>query len=202
LFDQYGVDLVLNGHLHNYQRTFPIKYDSGSPDSPTITSTSSSTYSDPSGAIFVTVGTGGVNLHGLSNRASFVKYQQDDFFGGLDVSIENNGDTLAARYYTNDGVRRDTFYINKPYTTASYAFGPSLSLSGQAATTIVPSEDGSLGIVSDGLDKKSANVVQPGLQEKNDNNVIPGQSNGQGEGLDCEHFFEKGLAGPTRCRDN
>ena len=36
-FDQYGVDLVLNGHLHNYQRTYPIKYDPGSPSSPTVT---------------------------------------------------------------------------------------------------------------------------------------------------------------------
>ena len=37
-FEQYGVDLVLNGHVHNYQRTFPIKYDSGSPSSPTVNS--------------------------------------------------------------------------------------------------------------------------------------------------------------------
>ena len=40
-FVQYGVDVVLNGHLHNYQRTFPIKYDSGSPSSPTKTSSAS-----------------------------------------------------------------------------------------------------------------------------------------------------------------
>ena len=62
-FDQYGVDLVLNGHLHNYQRTYPIKYDPGSPSSPTVTSTASTDYTDPAGEIFATVGTGGINFH-------------------------------------------------------------------------------------------------------------------------------------------
>jgi len=129
-FDQYGVDVVLNGHIHNYQRTYPIKYDSGSPSSPTITSTASWDYGDPVGEIFATVGTGGINLHGLSGKPTFVKYQQDDRFGALDLSIENNGYTLAGRYYTNDGVQRDTFNITKT-GTAQYAYGPSLTLSGQ-----------------------------------------------------------------------
>jgi hypothetical protein len=129
-FDQYGVDIVLNGHLHNYQRTFPLKYDSASPSSPIITSTSSYDYNDPTGQVYVTVGTGGINLHGLSGKASFVKYQQDDRFGALDLSIENNGATLAGRYYTNDGVKRDTFKIFKSGSSL-YSYGPSLTLSGQ-----------------------------------------------------------------------
>src|SRR6185503_2828299 len=36
LIDQYGVDLVLEGHVHNYQRSYQLKYDAGSPSSPTI----------------------------------------------------------------------------------------------------------------------------------------------------------------------
>ena len=130
-FDQYGVDVVLNGHVHNYQRTYPLKYDSVSPSSPIITSKISNDYTDPTGEIFVTVGIGGINSHGLSGKASFVKYQQDDRFGGLDLSIENNGYTLVGRYYTNDGVKRDTFKIFKTAPLqAQYNFGPSLSLSG------------------------------------------------------------------------
>ena len=31
IFQQYGVDLVVQGHQHNYQRTFPIKYNSNNP---------------------------------------------------------------------------------------------------------------------------------------------------------------------------
>ena len=130
LFDQYGVDVVLMGHVHNYQRTFPIKYDPASPSSPTRTSTALMEYNDPVGQIFAIVGTGGVGIHGLSGKSYFVKYQQDDRFGALDINIENNGNTLAGRYYTNDGVKRDVFKITKT-VTAQYNFGPSLSLSGK-----------------------------------------------------------------------
>ena len=130
LFDQYGVDVVLTGHVHTYQRTFPIKYDPASPSSPTRTSTALTEYNDPVGQIYAVVGTGGVNFHGLSGKSYFVKYQQDDRFGALDINIENNGNTLAGRYYTNDGVQRDVFKITKTLT-AQYNFGPSLALSGE-----------------------------------------------------------------------
>jgi hypothetical protein len=66
--------------------------------SPTVTDSSSTDYIDPQGEIFATVGTGGINFHALSGKSSFVKYQQDDRFGALDLSIENNGYTLAGRY--------------------------------------------------------------------------------------------------------
>jgi hypothetical protein len=188
-FDTYGVDVVLNGHLHNYQRTYPIKYDSGSPSSPTITSTATTDYNDPSGEIFATVGTGGINFHALSGKSSFVKYQQDDRFGSLDISIEDNGDTLAGRYYTNDGVKRDLFKIHKGYTTAQYAYGPSLTLSGEEAKTTVSGEDASLGISGGTVENKN---VQ-------DNGKPVGEVKGQGKGLDCEHFKQQG---PTRCRTN
>jgi len=129
-FGKYGVDVVLMGHVHNFQRTFPIKYDSGSPSSPIVTSFNSQDYSDPYGQIFALVGTGGVNLNGLVGKSSFVKYQQDDRFGALDINIENNGYKLAGRYYTNDGVKRDVFTITKT-GPASYSNGSRLSLSGQ-----------------------------------------------------------------------
>ena len=185
-FDQYGVDVVLMGHVHNYQRTFPIKYDSGSPSSPTITSTASTEYSDPTGEIFALVGTGGVNFHGLSGKASWVKYQQDSRFGALDLSIENNGYTLAGRYYTNDKVQRDVFKITKT-GTAQYSFGPSLSLSGKQASSTLSGEDASVGISGGDVNAKNGQ----------DNGKNLGQANGQGKGLDCEHFTQQG---PTRCR--
>jgi len=194
-FDQYGVDLVLMGHVHNYQRTFPIKYDSGSPSSPIITSTSSTDYTDPTGEIFALVGTGGVNFHALSGKSSFVKYQQDDRFGALDISIENSGNTLAGRYYTNDGVKRDTFKINKGTSLASYSFGPSLSLSGEAPTSTVQSDKGSIGLSGGDL---QPNQGQDNSNQGQDNNNQPGQSNGQGKGLECEHFKNQG---PERCRN-
>ncbi|MGB8158578.1 MAG: hypothetical protein WCE93_00350, partial [Nitrososphaeraceae archaeon] len=72
LFDNYGVDLVLQGHIHNYQRTYPIEYNLKNPTKPTITSKSTSKYNDPPGEIFVVIGTGGINFHGLTGKSSFV----------------------------------------------------------------------------------------------------------------------------------
>jgi hypothetical protein len=174
-FDQYGVALVLNGHVHNYQRTFPIKYDSGSPSSPIKACSSTNNYGNCQGQIYATVGTGGINLHGLSGKSSFVASQQDDRFGALDLNIENNGDTLAGRYYTNDGVQRDFFKLTKSYTsTGSYTFGPSLTLSGENVET----QSGQI---------NENNGKQLGLEKEQ----------GEGLGLGCEHFTQQG---PERCR--
>jgi calcineurin-like phosphoesterase family protein len=49
LFEQYNVDLLLQGHQHNYQRTYPIKYDSDTPINPIITDRNRSNYTNPEG---------------------------------------------------------------------------------------------------------------------------------------------------------
>jgi len=179
MFDKYGVDVVLQGHVHNYQRTFPVKYSGSS--TPTKTSTASTNYNDPSGEIFVIVGTGGINFHALSGKASFVKTQQDSKFGALNIIITNNGYKLLARYYSNGGSKLDEFTISKSGTTTStagtYLYGPSLSLSGPDTTT-----------TKNGVDN-SNNV--------NNNGNGLGPLNGQGKGLDCAHFKQQG---PARCR--
>ena len=191
-FDKYGVDVVLNGHVHNFQRTFPIKYDSGSPSSPTVTSSASTDYFDPSGQIFAVVGTGGVNFHALSGKSSWVKYQQDDRFGALDIDIQNSGYKLVGRYYTNDKVQRDVFTITKTGTaSATYSFGPSLTLSGKEASSTLSGQDASVGVSGGNIDAKN------GQNQNNDKQ--PGQPNGQGKGLQCEHFTQQG---PVRCRTN
>ena len=186
MFDKYGVDVVLQGHVHNYQRTYPVKYDGTS--TPTITSSSSTNYNNPTGEIFVTAGTGGVNIHGLSGKASFVKYQQDDKFGALNLIISNNGYKLTRKYYTNDGSKKDEFSISKSSTTTSttfpttstnltisnYNYGPSLTLSGE-----------------DGLSDQDIGI------ENDDGGKHLGLQKGKGKGLDCAHFTQQG---PVRCR--
>ena len=123
LFDKYRVDLVLQGHVHNYQRTFPLKYDTVSPSSPTRTSTSTSSYTDPEGEIFVTVGTGGINFHGLSGKSYFVVSQQAAKFGILDILMANDGTKLTGKYYRNgESTPFDTFTITKPLSISSLKF--------------------------------------------------------------------------------
>src|SRR6476619_3527478 len=111
LFDKYGVDLVLAGHVHNYQRSYPITYNSQNPSDPQVTSCSKSTYSNPEGEIYAIVGTGGVNLHGLSGKSNFIASQQDSKFGIFDMHISAN--TLEAKFIDNAGTILDQFSINK-----------------------------------------------------------------------------------------
>ena len=181
MFDKYGVDVVLQGHVHNYQRTYPVTYDGTS--SPTITSSSSTNYNDPKGEIFVIVGTGGVNFHALSGKASFVKTQQDKKFGALNIVVTNNGYKLLGQYYSNGGSKLDEFSITKTGTSTlattstagKYVYGPSLTLSGEDST--------------------AKNGENTGKQTQAPNR--PTGPNGQGKGLDCAHFTHKG---PVRCR--
>ena len=111
LFDKYGVDLVLAGHVHNYQRSYPMTYNSQNPSDPKVTSCSKSTYSNPEGEIYAIVGTGGVNLHGLSGKSYFIASQQDSKFGIFDMHISAN--TLEAKFIDNAGTILDQFSINK-----------------------------------------------------------------------------------------
>jgi hypothetical protein len=78
----------------------------------------------------VTVGTGGINICALSGKASYVKYQQVDKFGALNLILSNNDYKLAGKYCTNDGSKKDEFSITKSGPVGGYNFGPSLSLSG------------------------------------------------------------------------
>lgn len=113
LFDKYRVDLVLQGHIHNYQRTYPIQYNSKKPTSPIVTTKSTSNYNNPKGEIFVIIGTGGINFHGLKSKASFVSKQDAIRFGALDFTVTNSGKKLDAKFYGNDGSIRDSFTIQK-----------------------------------------------------------------------------------------
>jgi hypothetical protein len=122
LFEQYNVDLVLQAHQHNYQRTYPIKYNSDTPVKPIITDRNTDTYTNPEGQIFLTVGTGGASLHNLNgNKAPYLITAQDEVYGFLNVDVTNNNNdettTLVGTFYSNDdgasGEMTDQFTITK-----------------------------------------------------------------------------------------
>lgn len=112
LFEEYDVDLVLQGHQHNYQRTFPIKHNIENPDRPIVTDTNTRDYFDPSGQIFATVGTAGVQLQNLNGKAYYITTQIIRF-GFLNIDIMKNGATLNATFFSNDGSATDQFIISK-----------------------------------------------------------------------------------------
>ena len=67
LFDKYGVDLVINGDNHNYQRTFPLKYNGQNPTVPLITNTNKTYYDDLNGQIYLITGVGGRSLYNITD---------------------------------------------------------------------------------------------------------------------------------------
>ena len=64
LFDRYGVDLVLTGHSHDYERMYPVRGTvSGSPTlAPQVVTTEEDDYDTTKGSVHLVVGTGGVAL--------------------------------------------------------------------------------------------------------------------------------------------
>jgi hypothetical protein len=73
LFDKYGVDLVLQAHNHNYQRTYPIIYNNDNSTNPIITDTNNNNnYYDPKGLVFGTIGTAGASIYALTGQSPYV----------------------------------------------------------------------------------------------------------------------------------
>lgn len=127
LFDQYGVDLVLQGHNHNYQRSYPITYNNNNKVSninnndisfkPTIIPTNTNTYNNPTGEIYITAGTGGESLYDFKNKADFIATQYKGY-GFFNVDISSDGTKLKGTFYANEdiGSVKDTFTITKLVT--------------------------------------------------------------------------------------
>jgi predicted MPP superfamily phosphohydrolase len=106
LFDKYDVDIVLQAHNHNYQRSYPIVFNIDKPKEPIITDNSdSNNFHDPQGQIFVTAGTGGASVYPLTGQANFTANQYVGFgFLNIDVINNNNGmtTTITGKFYAND----------------------------------------------------------------------------------------------------
>jgi len=146
LFTKYGVDLVLQGHIHNYQRSYPLIYNSENPSNPIIeqsaildngynneeNNNSNNVYVEDQGTIFAIVGTGGQELHGLDDQAYFTANQLEDH-GFLELKTINNGKSLVGEFYSNDGsIIKDEFVIEKsssppPPSSVDETFGDSIS---------------------------------------------------------------------------
>ncbi len=161
LFDKYGVDLVLEGHVHNYQRSYPIKYNQQDPSKPFITSSSKNTYNNPVGEIYAIVGTGGVNLHGLSGKSAFMASQQDSKFGVLDFHF--NGDKLDAAFVSNDGKIMDQFSITK---TKKKAIDTSIPVPVSGNTKIVEPDK------KNAKNNTSIKIVEPDKKNAKNNTSI------------------------------
>jgi hypothetical protein len=115
LFDKYGINIVLQGHAHNYQRTYPISYNASRPSSPIIKNTNNDTYQKPAGEIFLTVGTGGESLHEfIGYKPPYIVAGQDTLYGFLSLKFTGNGTSVTGKFYPKDRINPvDEFTVTK-----------------------------------------------------------------------------------------
>jgi len=116
LFDKYNVDLVLQAHNHNYERSYPILYNSKDSENPLIANSNKNSYNydidNSHGVIFATVGTGGGELNNFEVKVPYAVTQHRGF-GFLNIELTNNGTRLNSTFYANDGTLADHFTIDK-----------------------------------------------------------------------------------------
>ncbi|MCL5319197.1 MAG: purple acid phosphatase [Thaumarchaeota archaeon] len=105
LLDRYHVDLVLTGHDHNYQRTYPI-YNG------TEISYDLEQYVDPKGTIYVVTGGGGESLYQFNQPEPTWSARRAEVYEFLQISIEGNRLHYKAIKTDDDSVL-DEFYITK-----------------------------------------------------------------------------------------
>ncbi|HEY7778139.1 MAG TPA: metallophosphoesterase [Nitrososphaeraceae archaeon] len=117
LFDKYGVDLVLQGHNHNYQRTYPVTFNPNKGSEPIVTNQFTTGYQgNKDGIIYAIVGTAGEGFHPLEGRQTYMATQFEGKFGFLDIEISNGNPhtKLTGTFYDNQGSGiQDYFTIEK-----------------------------------------------------------------------------------------
>jgi hypothetical protein len=110
LFDKYGVDLVFGGDNHNYQRTFPLKYNNDADSSnPIIVDRNQTNYNgDLLGQIYLITGTAGKSHYYIQQQAPFITNQNDNQYGFLNIDINaNNTSSLTGTFYSNRNDNED-----------------------------------------------------------------------------------------------
>ena len=116
LFDKYKVDLALQGHLHVYERTYPITFNNDDDDEPIVQDNNpNNIFMNPKGTIFVTVGTGGAHDMTLSSLDDYSAKGLDGDFGVLDLVLEDDQKTLKGSFIENGKKKKvlDEFKIIK-----------------------------------------------------------------------------------------
>lgn len=104
VFDEVGVDIVFNGHDHNYQRTKPLL--------------GGEIVGPAEGVVYVITGAGGARLYEARGETpEYVAAREHDIHSFTHVSIE--GEELTLRQVIADGTILDEFTLAKPVPTVT-----------------------------------------------------------------------------------
>ena len=96
LFEKYGVDIVFNGHIHNYERSYPLKNDK---------------VDMKKGIVYIVTGGGGAILESLKEKRSFFTAESAVTYHYCLVKIVKN--YLHMMVYDIEGKLLDFLIINK-----------------------------------------------------------------------------------------
>lgn len=146
LFDHFGVDMILTGHNHNYQRTKLVKNNPENVTVPKVVNeVGSDVYDTRKGRIFMLIGSGGRKAERFRNideddKEKYVKFRNpegnertvnrlpnDKKYGILLLEFTNK--TMEGKFITNKGVEQgnrdviDTFRIDKSSIMDSHDCG-------------------------------------------------------------------------------
>jgi hypothetical protein len=134
ILERYGVDLVLSGHSHAYERSFQLDGHYGfssSLDSTMILNSGNGrldqdgayykpyTNTPHSGTVYVMCGNSG-KLSSPEGIHPAMYYTSNDYYGSMLIDIED--DTLTAKMIDEDAIVRDYFHIVKLNSTSVETF--------------------------------------------------------------------------------
>ncbi|MDW0203567.1 MAG: metallophosphoesterase, partial [Nitrososphaeraceae archaeon] len=89
LFEKYGVNLVLHGHAHTYERTYPLRANPENSQEPIITNRDLSNYNNIDGLVIATIGTGGAKYTKTCLIPDLAAAQYENLFGFLNMDVSS-----------------------------------------------------------------------------------------------------------------
>ncbi|KAF5178878.1 Nucleotide pyrophosphatase/phosphodiesterase [Thalictrum thalictroides] len=109
LWQKYKVDLAVNGHVHNYERTCPIYQSS-------CTSQEKSNYKGPSNeTIHVVARGGGAGLVDFTTLQTTWSIFKDHDFGFIKLTATDHSNLLFEYKKSSEGKVYDSFTISQDY---------------------------------------------------------------------------------------
>jgi len=167
---KYGVDMYVCGHVHQYQRTYPLD------NLGQIMSSNATTYVNPKGVVHVTVGTGGFPLDHtkapLPPQPKYMKARSVKYYGYLLLTSTKAG-KLTAQFIDTKGIVRDQFTIQRFGVTVKMAAPGSkrqqLGEGEEAEDSTDEVADETVVETSEDEEEDTTTVVQSEVEEQDDN---------------------------------
>lgn len=115
LFDTYGVDAVFTSHNHIMWHTKLLKYNSGSPGSPTASGTdpnySYNRATSNHGKLYIGTGAGGKSHYSLGSLPSYVPFGNNKVYGYIFMEFSTNGKKCTFKFYDSSDNLLKTFTV-------------------------------------------------------------------------------------------